>query len=146
MATRAQLHGMLSLSLISVATVIAAVVMFQVSWTLGAAYLGACVVALLGIVYTYCAKCSCRAHCGHVMPGRVAMLFKRRTPGPYTKVELGVLGLALLLLLGLPQGWLWQRPTLFVAYWLLTAIALVEIRVVVCRVCDNRYCPARIRC
>ena len=45
-------------------------------------------------------------------------------------------------MIGLPQPWLWRYGWLFAAYWVLTAVALVQIRAVVCRACENYYCPA----
>jgi hypothetical protein len=142
---RSQFHGVTSIGLVMVATVIAVVAMFRTSWVLGVVYLVVCAVASGVVLYAYCAKCPCRTNCGHVFPGRLATIFGDRQPGPYTAVELAVLGLALLLLLGLPQVWLWRYTGLFVAFWVLNAIALVQIRVVVCRACDNAYCPANPR-
>lgn len=143
MATR--FHGVTSLGLVLVAIVLAAVAAFLTSWVLGLAYLAVCAVAPAGILVAYCAKCPCQSHCGHLFPGKLAMRFLDRQPGPYTPAELGTVGLALLLLLGLPQVWLWRYPLLFAVYWVLNAVALIEIRAVVCRSCENVYCPARSR-
>lgn len=142
---RLQLHGITSLGLVLATIILAAVVMFQVSWALGVVYLVICVVASLAILYAYCAKCPCRIHCGHVFPGKTAMVFKNRPPGPYTTVELAITGLALLLLIGLPQAWLFQYTGPFIAFWVMTAIAVIQIRTVVCRACDNIHCPAKSR-
>jgi hypothetical protein len=68
------------------------------------------------------------------------MLFDRQ-PGPYTPTEIAALILALLVMIGLPQFWLWRRTGLFILYWVLNGIALVQIRLVVCRTCENVYCP-----
>ena len=142
---RIQLHGITSLGLVLAAIVLAAVVMFQVSWALGVVYLVICVAALLVILYAYCAKCICRTHCGHVFPGKASMVFKNRQPGPYTTVEMAVTGLALLLLIGLPQAWLFRYTGSFIAFWVMTAIAVIQIRTIVCRACDNIHCPANSR-
>jgi hypothetical protein len=139
-------HGLTSLELIFLAITLAAVAIFMSAWLLGISYLVAGVVGLTGLLYAYCAKCPCRTHCGHVIPGKIVRsIFPHRQPGPYSLIELAVLGLALLLLLGLPQIWLWQFTGLFLAFWLLTAIALIQIRMIICRTCDNIYCPARLR-
>lgn len=137
-----QFHGVTSLGLVAAATIIAAVAMLKVSWLLGVAYLVVAGLASSVVVYAFCAKCPAKACCGHVFPGKVAMAIDRE-PGPYTRVELIVLGLALLGLIGLPQLWLWRYVGLFIAYWVLNVVALTQIRIVVCRTCDNRYCPAR---
>jgi hypothetical protein len=140
---RTQLHGITSLGFVGIATLIAAVTMFQISLPLGGAYLLICGIASPVILYAFCAKCPCQAHCGHVFPGRVAKVFKRRPASPYTAGEVTMTGMMLLLLVGLPQFWLWQSPWILVAFWGLYAIALVQIRTVVCRACDNIYCPAK---
>jgi hypothetical protein len=137
-----QFHGVTSLGGVTVATVIAAVAMFRTSWILGVVYLVVCVAASRAIIYTYCAKCPCKAHCAHVLPGKAALAIDRQ-PGPYTMVELAILAVALLVLIGLPQFWLWRHTGLFVVYWTLNAMALVQVRLVVCRTCDNVYCPLR---
>lgn len=137
-----QFHGVTSLGWVAVATVIAAVTMFRTSWALGVVYLGVCVAAPGAIIYIYCAKCPCKAHCAHVLPGKAALGIDRQ-PGPYTMAELTILTVALLALMGLPQFWLWRHFGLFVVYWALNAVALVQIRFVVCRTCENVYCPLR---
>ena len=137
---KTRFHGVTSLGLILVATIIAALAMFQTSWALGGVYVVICVAAPLAVIYAYCAKCPCKGHCGHVFPGKIALSFNRQ-PGPYTPTELSVLVLALFLWLGLPQIWLWRYIELFVAFWLLNAVALTQIRTIVCRTCNNVYCP-----
>jgi hypothetical protein len=119
--------------------------MFESSAWMGIGYLLICGISPLTILYAFCAKCPCQAHCGHVFPGRVAKVFKQRPAGPYTTGEVTMTGLVLLLLMGLPQFWLWQSPWLLAAFWGLYAIAVVQIRTVVCRACDNVYCPAKSR-
>jgi hypothetical protein len=137
-----QFHGITSLALVAVGSVIAAVIMFLTSWVLGVVYLAVLVIAPQALLRVFCAKCPCKEHCVHVFPGRAAMAVARK-PGPYTPVELGVLGVSLLLLFGLPQYWLWQYPTLFVIYWVLNATAFMQIRLVGCRACNNVYCPLK---
>jgi hypothetical protein len=136
-------HGLTSLGLVALALVIATVVMFQTSWVLGVVYLVVCVAAAATVVYAYCAKCPCKARCAHILPGKAALALERQ-PEPYTKTELLALLVAFLLLMGMPQPWLWRHSSLFIAYWVLSAIALVEVRATVCRSCDNVYCPLRL--
>ena len=139
-----QFHGITSLGLTFIANIIAVVAMFLTSWMLGVVYLAVMVIAPQAILRTYCAKCPCKAHCGHVFPGKAALAFQKE-PGPYTPTELAILGITLLLLFGLPQFWLWQYPVLFVVFWVLSAIAFIQIRAFVCRTCDNVYCPIRVK-
>ncbi len=135
-------HGVTSIGFAAIGVAIAAVAMFRTSWVLGVVYLAICALAAGGIVYAYCAKCPCKAHCIHAWPGKAALAFDRQ-PGPYTPVELVVLVLALLALIGLPQFWLWRYTGSFIVYWLLNAVALVQVRIAVCPSCENVYCPLR---
>jgi len=138
-----QLHGISSLGLMLAAIVLAAVVMFQISCSLGTVYCLVSAAALLAILYAYCAKCPSGMDCGHFFPGRVAKVFKRQASGPYTAVELAVTGFSLLLLIGLPQVWLWRHTGPFVAFWVMIGTALIQIRTTVCRRCNNIHCPAK---
>jgi hypothetical protein len=136
-------YGLVSIGMAAMAILVAVVTGFQVSLLLGIIYLVGCVLAPLGIVYAFCAKCPCRTHCAHVVFGKLAVAFTNRQPGPYTSAEIAAVGLALLWLLGLPQVWLWRTPLWFVAFWLLNAVAVAQIRLAVCPACDNVYCPLR---
>jgi hypothetical protein len=139
----ARFHGVTSIVLMGVATVLAAITALRTSWLLGALYLALAALGLAGVLYAYCAKCPCRLHCGHVVPGKLVSAFVKREPGPYTKFEIAVVAVALSLLIALPQLWLWRTPVLLAAFWGLAGLAAIEIRAVVCRACDNVYCPAR---
>jgi hypothetical protein len=143
MMTR-QIHGVTSLGFAAIAVLIAAIAIFQTSWLLGLLYLGICIAAARTILYAFCAKCSCKANCVHILPGKAALSITRQ-PGPYSPTELGAVVLALALLMGLPQIWLWQYTGLLIAFWVLNAVAFVQIRAVACRACDNSHCPLRIK-
>ena len=138
-------HRVTSVGFAAVAVGIAAVAMFLTSWVLGVVYLAVGATGSVIVLYVYCAKCPCKAdNCGHVFPGKIATIFDRQ-PGPYTKVEMTAMLLALLTLLGLPQFWLWQYMGLFIAFWVLIGIAILQARTVVCRACENVYCPLQSR-
>ena len=92
-----QIHGVMSLVLGGVAAVLATIAMFITSPGLGVVYILICAIALMAIIYGYCAKCPCKEHCGHVFPGKLAQLFIRPTR-PYTTVEFGIVGITGLLL------------------------------------------------
>lgn len=141
---RSRFHGVLSLSLIGLATVLALPTLFAHSITLGLGYIAISGVAVGVVITAYCAKCPCKGHCGHVLPGKLAQRVPRK-PGLYTRAEYAALGIALAALIGVPQPWLWAEPGLFAAYWVLTGIALVEIRATVCRACGNAFCPLNTR-
>jgi hypothetical protein len=134
-------HGVASLGLMSAAVIVAAVMLFQLWWGWGVAYLVICAAGSTVILYGYCAKCPCRNHCSHLLPGKAAAVFKHRPPGPYTGLEFIATGLSLLLMIGFPQPWLWRYPGFFIAFWAMMIIALIQIRTTVCRACGNAYCP-----
>jgi hypothetical protein len=138
----ARFHGISSITLTGVAVAIAAAAALRTSWALALAYLVLCTVALVGILYAFCAKCPCQMRCAHVLPGRLAAAFTQRRSGPYSAAELAIVGTALLVLLGLPQFWLWRYTVPLIVFWVLNTVALAQIRVVVCRTCDNVHCPA----
>jgi hypothetical protein len=133
-------HGLTSLTFAGAAIVLAAIAMFQVSAWTGIGYLLVCAVGATLVVYSFCAKCPCKAHCAHILPGKAAMLFKRR-PGPYSRTESALTMVSLLLLIGLPLPALWNNPMMLVAFITLFIIAIVQVRSVVCRACGNSYCP-----
>jgi len=139
----ARFHGIVSISLVAISILIAIVTVFQAAPALGLVYLTGCVVAPFGIVYAFCARCSCRAHCAHVVFGKLAVALTHHQPGPYTPAQIAAVGLALLWLLGLPQLWLWQTPLWLALFWLLNAMAVAQIRLAVCPACDNAFCPLR---
>jgi hypothetical protein len=143
MKTR-QFHGVTSFILVFIALMIGLGVMFAASWLWGLIYLAVMALAPQAILRAYCAKCPCQAHCAHIFPGKAAKAFSR-TPGPYTLLEIGIMVIAVALLVGLPQYWLWPYPTLFVTFWVLSGIAFIQIRAFVCKTCNNIYCPVRIK-
>jgi hypothetical protein len=134
-------HGITSLILISIATLIGLIAMTLSWWVLGLIYLLVVIIVPQVLLRTYCAKCPCKAHCGHVFPGKAAMAFEK--DGPYTITDFLILGVSILLLIGLPQFWLWQILPLFGIYWVLTGIGLIQILLAMCPSCDNVYCPVR---
>lgn len=137
-------HGLTSLGLVGCALILALVILFQESIVLGIVYLGVCTAGMVVVLYAFCARCPCKKHCGHVLPGQIAGRFHRR-PGPYTPTDFAATAIALLILLGLPQFWLWQHPGVAVVFWVLTGIGLVQIRTYICRACTNVFCPLHAR-
>lgn len=141
--TNAQLHGVLSLGATMIAAGIAAVAMGQTSWALAVGYGVVYVVGWGLIVGAFCAKCPCKAHCGHVLPGKLTAWFPRRPSAPYQPWEWTLLIVALAGWVILPQPWLVGQLGLFAVYWVLMAAAGVQILLFVCRACRNVYCPIR---
>ncbi len=135
-------HGVFSLALIGVAVAVAAIALFGLSpWgTLG--YLVAGTLGMSGVLYSFCAKCPCKAHCGHVVPGKIAGLFPRRS-GPYQRWEIAMMGVGVALILVPPFFWLWQNLPALVIFVLLIGVGVGDITRFVCRACNNNYCPVK---
>jgi hypothetical protein len=140
MSTR--FHGIMSVLLVAAAIIIAvlALMLAPVGWGWVLGYLLLCAAGGAAVFYAYCAKCPCKACCAHVLPGKVAVLFPR-TPGPYSTTEAAVVIGALLLILGLPQLWIWRSVLAGVTFWLLIAVATTQILTFICGVCPNTHCP-----
>lgn len=140
-----RVQGVVSLGFTGVSIALAALAAFLTSWVLGLGYLAISGLALAAVLVAFCAKCPCQETCGHVLPGWLARALTHRQPGPYTQAELATTGLALVLLIGLPQIWLWRYFGLLLAFWALTLLAVIQIRGSVCNACSNVHCPARVR-
>ena len=141
-AMKRSFHGVFSLVLILAAVVTALIYIFGVSMAWGLVYVGAIVLANPMALYAYCAKCACREFdCSHIFPGKLAGLLPPRAQGPYTGVDYLGTALSLIVLLGVPQFWIWRNKAVFIAYWIPILLGLVEIRFWVCRDCRNENCP-----
>lgn len=133
-------HGVISVVLVAAAVIIAVLALAQMGWGWVLGYLLLCAAGGGAILYAYCAKCPCKACCAHVLPGKLAGRFPR-TPGPYSGVEAAVVIVVCVLILGLPQLWLWRSVAAGVVFWVLTAIAVTQILVFICGACPNTHCP-----
>lgn len=137
-------HGVLSLVVLFAAIIIGIYAIAQVSPKTAIAYTAITFVGLLIVVYSFCAKCPCRkGACGHVILGLVTSILPTRKETEYTTLDyLGVI-IPLGFILLAPQIWLKNNVPLLIAFWLLAAVALLEIILRVCRGCENNYCPIR---
>ena len=134
------LHGLTSLGFVFLAIGIAALIAFQLNGLLALGYGIFTLLAFGTIITVYCAKCPCKTHCAHGLPGLLASQIDR-DPGPYTGLEITLLLAALFILLLLPNLWLWHFPYWMLGYWLAVLIAIFQIRKFVCKPCGNLYCP-----
>ena len=133
-------HGVTSLMWVAIAIGIAVWTLAQTALVWAGGYVLLCVAGAVVIIYAYCAKCPCKACCAHVLPGKVAARVSR-VPAPYSDAEQAVVVVALLLILGLPQLWIWQRLAAGVGFWGLNGVAILQILGVICTTCPNTYCP-----
>lgn len=133
-------HGVMSVTLVGIAIGIALVMLAQIGWGWAAGYVALCGAGMGAILYAYCAKCPCKQCCAHVLPGKLAGRFPRQ-PGPYSTTEQATVVVVLLLILGLPQLWLWRNVAAGLVFWGLTAIAVTQILAFICGSCPNSHCP-----
>jgi hypothetical protein len=138
-----RVHGVISISLVFVAQVIAMAVMFLESLILGIGYSVLLIVASMSVVYFYCTKCPIRlSGCRHVIVGPVTQVFPERQQGPYSKLDYLMVIISLGTIILLPQVWLWNHPKLMMGFWVILAVAGIEINRFVCRDCENVNCIA----
>ena len=133
-------HGVMSVLLVAAAVIVAVLMLAQVGWGWVLGYLLLCAAGGSAVLYAYCAKCPCKACCAHVLPGKIAGVFPRN-PGPYSPIEVAAVIVAGVLILGLPQLWLWRSLVAGVVFWLLSAVAVIQILTFICGACPNTHCP-----
>ncbi len=136
-----QQHGVLSLVFGGVAALIALSVIGSSSIFLAVLYGCILVLAGIAILYSYCAKCRCRATtCGHVIPGMLTRYLPRRLSGRYSIIDrFGILFPAAIIL-AYPQYWLAGNFPVWGAFWILIIGAAAEVRIFNCPRCTNRFC------
>ena len=137
----AKAHGLISISLFFLTQVLALTTLLLEFSILGLAYVALLVVALLVIIYFYCAKCPVRlTDCGHVIVGPVTRIFPDRKEEGYTKLDYTAVIGSLTLLILLPQVWLWKYPEYLAGFWIALVMAGAEINHYVCTRCNNVHC------
>ena len=136
------LHGWISLVLMGLVFSVGSIAIVRENRGMFITYLLFSAAGATGVLYAFCAKCSCRDACRHVFPGSLSRLLPRRETAPYTFKDLAmtVVGIAPIVLF--PQFWLFGQKRLLLLFWQLSAALVAEILLFVCRGCTNRYCPA----
>jgi len=137
-----KIHGVVSFSLILIALVGAIQVIIQSSVYLGLIYTVICVLSLLLMCYSYCSKCICRLEsCGHIIPGKITKYLPRRKQERYLGSDYLGLIIPLSLIIIFPQYWLWKITAILIVFWSLLFIAVIDIKLYVCKGCKNQFCP-----
>lgn len=136
------IHGIISILLISTSFAIGIIVMSFYSLLLALLGILTVILFLLLVSALYCSKCKCRDRCLHVLPGIISKMIAKNKVGKYTAFEI-VAGVAfpLLIVVVLPQYWLFQHIWFFIVYWFLFVVAGLEISNFVCKKCENKLCP-----
>lgn len=137
-------HGVLSLLLGGAALAVAVAAVITHAPLLGWGYIILVAAAGPVVLYAYCAKCpERRTGCRHGLPGPLTRMLPPRQTGPYTLRDYAGLVVPTVLMVALPQPYLWATPARGVIFWGLAVAAVAEIRRRVCPGCGNRYCPLR---
>ena len=134
-------HGWISLILMGLIVAVGSLAICRENPVMLFAYLLFCAAGMVGVLYSFCAKCSCRDVCRHLFLGPLTRLLPRREVSPYTVRDtvMTVAGMAPVILF--PQYWLFVRKPLLILFWQLSAALVAEILLFVCRGCTNRHCP-----
>ncbi len=138
-------HGVFSLILLAIAVMVGFISILGESISMGLLYAGIMLIAPMILIYSFCSKCACRLDgCGHVLPGKLTQILPGREQGPYTFWDLFWTIVPIAALFVFPQFWLWKNKILFIIFWSLCLMGLVEILLFVCRSCMNEKCPVGI--
>ncbi len=137
-----RLHGVLSLFWIFFSLIIGLLSIIDESLAMGMLYIAIVAFSFLTVVYSFCSKCTCRLDsCAHILPGKLTKLLPERKQTHYTFWDaLGIL-IPLAVMLAFPQFWLWKNKILLIIFWLFFLIAIIEIKLSVCKACKNEGCP-----
>lgn len=139
---RIKLHGLLSLLLIFLAWFLGFLFILEHSRKPAFLYLILVLLSIPIILYSYCAKCPCRLQsCGHVLPGLLTRFLPERKPGKYTFKDLSGFIIPVIVNSIFPQFWLRKDITFLIIFWLAFFTAVIEIRLYLCKSCDNNNCP-----
>jgi hypothetical protein len=137
-----RLHGLFSVILFYIAMGLGLYVIFPASPKMGLVFVGLILAATGGIVYSFCSKCPCQArNCSHILLGWIANLLPRRKPSAYTWRDISGLLLSFLVVLVFPQAWLWPHRVMFILFWVLCVLTVLDILLAVCPECKNALCP-----
>ncbi|MBN1758268.1 MAG: hypothetical protein JW863_08125 [Chitinispirillaceae bacterium] len=137
------LHGWISVVLMVLIVSVGCIAIYRENRLMSVAYLVVVASGMLGVLYAFCAKCSCKNACRHIFLGKLTRFLPRREVAPYTVSDYTatVIGFSPMLLF--PQYWLFSQKPLLLLFWQLTAALVVEIFLFICRGCENSHCPAR---
>jgi hypothetical protein len=141
-----KIHGIFSFSVASAAILISAIFIFKNSLVFGITFIAFCAISALAILRLFCAKCPSRDNCGHVLPGLVLKrIFRNVKPAPYSFLEIATFVIFAGIVVIIPQFWLYKNTPLFIFYWAMMVLAVIDIKYAVCTQCENGYCPSNKR-
>ena len=137
---RRKLCGITGLSLVTIATIIAAHSIAQASLIYAGGYLILSGVCGVLITYVFCAKCPIKTVCAHIIPGLLARIWPDKQ-GPYTRWELFFTAVLFALIILPPQGFLVTEWKSGIIFWFCIIGACLCSSCYLCPDCENRFCP-----
>jgi hypothetical protein len=146
-----KISGLLSIVLILIGLAIADFCLYQISIAIGAIYTVFVFLVFLNIFFWYCRKCPhvVNGTCRHVIFGRITKaLFGTVDPAKYTFKEIIFALAPMMILVLIPQYWLFQNLALFIEFWILMLAAGIVVRTDVCPGCKNlncAFCPKALK-
>ncbi len=133
-------HGIISLFFTAAALLLGIFAISAGNLIYGIVYVVILITGFLVVIYSYCTKCSGRFNCGHVIFGKIAQRMPKRKSSSYSNLDfLGVM-IPLILMMVIPQFWLWKTTWMFAAFWILMIVSVLEINRYVCSRCANSKC------
>ncbi len=132
-------HGYISISIFLIALGIGDYTILKESVMLGVFYASVVVLGFMSISFTYCTKCTIRSNCKHFFPGLISQVVKYKNRA-YTKADIVVAIIPVVLMIVLPQYWLYRKNMYFNIFWMLVIIASIEVMFFVCKTCGNKKC------
>ena len=98
-------------------------------------------VSFLIVIYSYCTKCKCHEkNCAHLIVGPIAKFMPKREMNKYTIMDYIGVFIPILLIILIPQYWLFKSIILLFLFWILLIVAFIEIIGFVCKTCGNDNC------
>jgi hypothetical protein len=139
---KGKLHGVVSLGLLGIAIIIGFLGILVENVEMASLYLIFVFISPFPVCYFFCLKCPVRSiNCAHVFPGKLTKIFKPKGSRKYTFTDYFITFFVLIILIALPQFWLFQRPLMLTSFWILTLFAGFEAKFFVCVSCQNVNCP-----
>ena len=135
-----KVHGVLFLVLAVGAWLLGAAVAMSRSALWGSINLALIVAGFAAVIYFYCAKCTARKACSHILPGYLTRYFPRRKIEPYSTMDTIIMAASFLTMTVFPLYWLIRSVPALLVYGGLLAVAVIELRVKVCGDCKNIFC------
>lgn len=82
------------------------------------------------IAYFCCTKCqSTYVYCLHKFPGILTRFFQMKKTKRFSKLELYIIYITTIVLILIPQIWLWKVKILFVLFWFCVIVNFLENRI-----------------